>query len=182
MHVTQCNVWPGFVARRRRITALAHGPGLHLDSPCCCHDIRLHHHDLQLLVSYAIMKMHNKLAVGVCVLQALLTPAVAPGQCLPLDGTSGYVDIRLHHPVYLTGFTLEHIPAAIAYNVSSAPNKVSLIALSPPQTHKVKGGLFTPLKTHGPFRYDVESSSAVQTFSIFAETPEPVSFVRLQVR
>lgn len=113
--------------------------------------------------------------------EALLTPAVAPGQCLPLDGTSGYVDIRLHHPVYLTGFTLEHIPAAIAYNVSSAPNKVSLIALSPPQTHKVKGGLFTPLKTHGPFRYDVESSSAVQTFSIFAETPEPVSFVRLQV-
>ncbi len=116
------------------------------------------------------------------VVQALLTPAVAPGQCLPLDGTTGYVDIRLHHPVYLTGFSLEHIPAAIAYNVSSAPNKVSLLALSPPQTHKVKGGLFTPVRTHGPYRYDVEANSAVQTFSIFSETPEPVSFVRLQVR
>lgn len=116
------------------------------------------------------------------VMQALLTPAVAPGQCLPLDGTTGYVDIRLHHPVYLTGFSLEHIPAAIAYNVSSAPNKVSLQALSPPQTHKVKGGVFTAVRTHGPYRYDVEANSAVQTFSIFSDTPEPVSFVRLQVR
>ena len=115
-------------------------------------------------------------------MQALLTPAVAPGQCLPLDGTTGYVDIRLHHPVHLTGFSLEHIPAAIAYNVSSAPNKVSLQALSPPQTHKVKGGLFTPVRTHGPYRYDVEANSAVQTFSIFSDMPEPVSFVRLQVR
>lgn len=114
--------------------------------------------------------------------QALLTPAVAPGQCLPLDGTTGYVDIRLHHAVYLTGFSLEHIPAAIAYNVSSAPNKVTLAALSPPETHKVKGGLFTPVRTHGPFRYDVEANSAVQTFSIFSETQEPVTFVRLQVR
>lgn len=113
--------------------------------------------------------------------EALLTPAVAPGQCLPLDGTTGYVDIRLHHPVHLTGFSLEHIPAAIAYNVSSAPNKVSLQALSPPQTHKVKGGLFTPVRTHGPYRYDVEANSAVQTFSIFSDMPEPVSFVRLQV-
>lgn len=113
--------------------------------------------------------------------EALLTPAVAPGQCLPLDGTTGYVDIRLHHPVHLTGFSLEHIPAAIAYNVSSAPNKVSLQALSPPQTHKVKGGLFTPVRTHGPYRYDVEANSAVQTFSIFSDMPKPVSFVRLQV-
>ena len=37
--------------------------------------------------------------------QALLTPEMGPGQCLPLrDGTSGHVDIRLHHPIYLTGF------------------------------------------------------------------------------
>ena len=106
---------------------------------------------------------------------------MAPGQCLPLDGTSGYVDIRLHHPIYLTGFSLEHIPAAIAFNVSSAPKVVSLSALTPPQTHMVKGGLFEPVKTYGPFRYDVNANSAVQTFSIFSETPEPVNFVRLQV-
>jgi len=52
------------------------------------------------------------------VVQALLTPAVAPGQCLPLDGTTGYVDIRLHHPVYLTGFSLEQLPL---HTMSAAP-------------------------------------------------------------
>lgn len=115
------------------------------------------------------------------VLQALLTPKVAPGQCFPLDGNSGWVDIQLHHPIQLTGFTIEHIPSSIAYNVSSAPNTVSLVGLTPPLTHLTKGGTFSPGKVHGPFKYDVDSSSAVQTFSIFSTEPEPVQHVRLQV-
>ncbi|KAL3137922.1 hypothetical protein ABBQ38_005169 [Trebouxia sp. C0009 RCD-2024] len=113
--------------------------------------------------------------------EKLLTPAMSPGQCFPLNGSTGYVDIHLHTPIAITAFSLEHIPSAIAYDITSAPNKVTLEALSAPQTHKVKGGLFTPHKTHGPFRYNLKANSAVQTFSIFAESPEPVSFVRLKV-
>lgn len=115
------------------------------------------------------------------VLQKLLTPAMAPGQCFPLNGSSGYVDIKLHNHIAITGFSLEHIPSSIAYDVTSAPNVVSLEALSVPETHKVKGGVFTPSKTYGPFRYSLKTNSAVQTFSVFSETAEPVSFVRLKV-
>ena len=107
---------------------------------------------------------------------------MAPGQCFPLNGSHGYVDILLHNPIAITGFSLEHIPSAIAYDVTSAPNVVSLEALTPPSTHKVKGAAFTPRRSHGPFRYDLKANSAVQTFSIFSESPEPVSFVRLKVR
>lgn len=116
------------------------------------------------------------------VVQKLLTPAMSPGQCFPLNGSTGYVDIQLHTPIAITGFSLEHIPSAIAYDITSAPNKVALEVLSAPETHKVKGGLFTPHKTHGPFRYNLKANSAVQTFSIFSESPEPASFVRLKVR
>ena len=107
---------------------------------------------------------------------------MAPGQCFPLNGDHGYVDILLHNPIAITGFSLEHIPSAIAYDVTSAPNVVSLEVLAPPSTHKVKGAAFTPRRSHGPFRYDLKANSAVQTFSIFCESPEPVSFVRLKVR
>ena len=110
-----------------------------------------------------------------------MTPKVAPGQCFPLNGESGWVDIQLHHPIELTGFSIEHIPSSIAYNVSSAPKIVSLVGLTPPTTHLAKGGTFTPGKVHGPFKYDV-NSNAVQTYSIFAEESEPVQHVRLQVR
>ena len=107
---------------------------------------------------------------------------MSPGQCFPLNGSNGYVDIHLHTPIAITGFSLEHIPSAIAYDITSAPNKVTLEVLSAPQTHKVRGGLFTSHKTHGPFRYNLKANSAVQTFSIFSESPEPVSFVRFKVR
>lgn len=92
------------------------------------------------------------------------------------------MDIQLHTPIAITGFSLEHIPSAIAYDVTSAPKVVSLETLTAPLTHKVKGGAFTVHKTHGPFRYDLRANSAVQTFSIFSESPEPASFVRLKVR
>ena len=115
------------------------------------------------------------------VVQKLLTPAMAPGQCFPLNGSSGFVDIRLHNRIAVTGFSLEHIPSSIAYDVTSAPAVVSLQALDPPITHKVKGGGFTPRKTYGTFRYNLKANSAVQTFSIFSETQVPVTHVRLKV-
>lgn len=117
---------------------------------------------------------------GFLLLQALLTPKVAPGQCFPLEGHSGWVDIQLHHPISLTGFSVEHIPSSIAYNVSSAPQAVSLVGLTPPTAHLASGATFTPGKVHGPFKYDVEGA-AVQTFSLFSTEDEPVQHVRLQV-
>lgn len=55
-------------------------------------------------------------------LQAVLAPVAAPGRCLALNGSSGYVDIRLAAPVRPPiSFTYEHVPASIAHDVRSAP-------------------------------------------------------------
>lgn len=42
--------------------------------------------------------------------QMVLSPAGLPGQCLPLNGSSGHVDIRLRTRTYVDAVTLEHVP------------------------------------------------------------------------
>lgn len=42
--------------------------------------------------------------------QMVLSPAGLPGQCLPLNGSLGHVDIRLRTRTYVDAVTLEHVP------------------------------------------------------------------------
>ena len=56
--------------------------------------------------------------------QLVLMPGAAPGQCLPLEGASGYVDIKLREAMLPAAITLQHIPASIAFDVRSAPRQL----------------------------------------------------------
>ncbi|KAF3441194.1 hypothetical protein FNV43_RR15106 [Rhamnella rubrinervis] len=44
-----------------------------------------------------------------------------PGQCFPLKGTSGFVQIRLRTAIIPEAVTLEHVAKSVAYDRSSAP-------------------------------------------------------------
>eukprot|EP00854_Cymbomonas_tetramitiformis_P007528 gene7528-8963_t len=44
-----------------------------------------------------------------------------PGHCLALNGTSGFLVIKLRCPISIHSVTLEHIPKAMAYDITSAP-------------------------------------------------------------
>lgn len=127
--------------------------------------------------------------VRCAVLQLLLMPGAAPGQCLPLDGSSGYVDIRLREPMLPAAITLQHIPASISFDVRSAPRKVLVIGYTaaPPLPRPGRGaaGAGSPAGTGdssqqlAELTYDLQGP-ALQTFALHGASP--ISFVRVQVR
>ena len=62
-------------------------------------------------------------------LQYLLTPGgPIPGECLALNGSKGYVDIKLRNAIVPTALTYEHVPTSIAYDIRSAPQDMSVVS------------------------------------------------------
>lgn len=55
--------------------------------------------------------------------RTVISPAVQPGECWSFQGFPGYLVLKLNNNVYVTGFTLEHIPKSLAPNgrIDSAP-------------------------------------------------------------
>ncbi|MCD7465549.1 hypothetical protein HAX54_001494 [Datura stramonium] len=54
--------------------------------------------------------------------EKILTPSFGePGQCFPLKGDSGFVQIRLRTAIIPEAVTLEHVAKSVAYDRSSAP-------------------------------------------------------------
>jgi hypothetical protein len=62
-------------------------------------------------------------------LQYLLTPGgPIPGECLALNGSKGYVDVKLRNAIVPTALTYEHVPTSIAYDIRSAPQDMSVVS------------------------------------------------------
>ncbi|CAN1139807.1 SUN domain-containing protein 1 [Linum perenne] len=87
-----------------------------------------------------------------------------PGQCFPLKGASGFVEIRLRKAIVPEAFTLEHVAKNVAYDRSSAPKNCRVSGwlrgtdnASPANTQTMF--LLTE------FSYDLEKSNA-QTFNV----------------
>ncbi|KAG1654911.1 SUN domain-containing protein 1 [Nymphon striatum] len=89
----------------------------------------------------------------------VIQPNVHPGECWPFVGAIGQIVLKLSHPIYVTGVTLEHIPKSLSPNgkIESAPKDFSVTALTDP-THS-EGFDF------GNFSYE-ESGTPLQFFSI----------------
>ncbi|CAN4108536.1 unnamed protein product [Withania somnifera] len=98
--------------------------------------------------------------------EKILTPSFGePGQCFPLKGDSGFVQIRLHTPIIPEAVTLEHVAKSVAYDRSSAPKNCRISGW----LHGEKG---TDLAVDSEkmfllteFIYDLDKSNA-QTFDV----------------
>ena len=84
----------------------------------------------------------------------MLTPGgPIPGECLPLNGTSGEVIIHLREPIVPTALTYEHVPSAITYDFRSAPSDITvvrfyaLVALHTIMKATPLQGMLMPLKS-----------------------------------
>ncbi|EHA8586503.1 SUN domain-containing protein 1 [Cocos nucifera] len=99
-----------------------------------------------------------------------------PGQCFPLQGSSGFVEIRLRAGIIPEAVMLEHVSMSVAYDGSSAPKncRVSAWFESPDDEP------FSPAKLHliGEFSYDLSKSNA-QTFNVETTDMGVVNMVRL---
>lgn len=94
-----------------------------------------------------------------------------PGNCLPLNGSSGFIDIRLREAIIPDAITVEHIPVEIAYNPDSAP-KDFLVYGWQGHAEPDAGGLVSL----GSFTYDLHGHP-VQTFS-FEPATQTVDHIR----
>lgn len=104
-----------------------------------------------------------------------------PGQCFPLKGSSGFVQIRLRTAIIPQAVTLEHVAKSVAYDRSSAPKECRVSGWL--QGHDTDLAIDTEkmfLLTE--FAYDIEKSNA-QTFTVLdSATTGIVDTVRLDFK
>ncbi|KAF7138030.1 hypothetical protein RHSIM_Rhsim07G0072700 [Rhododendron simsii] len=99
-----------------------------------------------------------------------------PGQCFPLKGNNGFVEIKLRTAVIPEAITLEHVAKSVAYDRSSAPKECRVSGwLEKRDTPEQQMFLLTE------FTYDLEKSNA-QTFSVLDSVGSGmVNTIRLDV-
>ncbi|XP_059656425.1 SUN domain-containing protein 1-like [Cornus florida] len=85
-----------------------------------------------------------------------------PGQCFPLKGSTGFVQIKLRTAIIPEAITLEHVAKSVAYDRSSAPKDCRIsgwLQGHDPEVDTNRMFLLTE------FTYDLEKSNA-QTFDV----------------
>lgn len=101
-----------------------------------------------------------------------------PGECLPLKGTNGTVDIGLRTAIFPTDITLEHVSERISFDMSSAPRNFEVVGWL-----KKQNGVESPSEgvVLGSFLYKIKGRR-VQTFRISEEGRKAaVNIIRLNV-
>ncbi|XP_076937705.1 SUN domain-containing protein 1-like [Bidens hawaiensis] len=100
-----------------------------------------------------------------------------PGECFPLKGDNGFVEIKLRSAIVPEAITLEHVAESVAFDRSTAPKDCKVWGWSRNEEDTQKEHLLTE------FTYDLEKSSS-QTFNVLVKTegvkPVVIDTVRLQ--
>lgn len=97
--------------------------------------------------------------------EKMLKPSFGePGQCFPLKGSSGFVQIKLRTAIIPEAITLEHVAKSVAFDRSSAPKDCRISGwLQGQNTEPTYDALKILLLAE--FTYDLEKSNA-QTFNV----------------
>ncbi|KAK1430117.1 hypothetical protein QVD17_12642 [Tagetes erecta] len=99
-----------------------------------------------------------------------------PGECFPLKGDAGFVEIKLRTAIVPEAITLEHVSKSVAFDRSSAPKECKVLGWVHNEQDTQNEHLLTE------FVYDLEKSAA-QTYNVFnTEGVDPiiVDTIRLQ--
>ncbi|CAN6443201.1 unnamed protein product [Victoria cruziana] len=97
--------------------------------------------------------------------EKMLEPSFGePGQCFPLKGGSGFVEIKLRTAIIPEAITLEHVAKSVAYDRTSAPKEFKVSGWTRGSQEEASP---EPAKMVllGEFVYDLERSF-VQTFDL----------------
>ncbi|KAK9076907.1 hypothetical protein SSX86_005242 [Deinandra increscens subsp. villosa] len=96
-----------------------------------------------------------------------------PGECFPLKGDNGFVEIKLRTAIVPEAITLEHVSKSVAFDRSSAPKDCKVWGWLQSEQEPQKEHLLTD------FRYDLEKSTA-QTFNVLEADPIIIDTIRLE--
>ncbi|KAJ4978581.1 hypothetical protein NE237_009361 [Protea cynaroides] len=110
--------------------------------------------------------------------QKMLQPSFGePGQCFPLSGSSGWIEIRLRAAIMPEAITLEHVAKIVAYDRSSAPKDCRVSAWLQ-KKHDSDPSVKPEMFLLTEFTYDLEKSNA-QTIDVDSMSSGPINMVRL---
>ncbi|KAL9658487.1 hypothetical protein ABK040_006027 [Willaertia magna] len=101
----------------------------------------------------------------------MLQTDVTIGNCWPMKGKSGYVVIQIAFPITPTHFSIDHIPASLSPDISSAPKLFSIYGYD---NH-------TSLVKLTDYEYDI-NGPAVQTFPVSETIVSKFQLFRLQIK
>ncbi|WOL06801.1 hypothetical protein Cni_G15535 [Canna indica] len=101
-----------------------------------------------------------------------------PGHCFPLQGRSGFVEIRLRTGIIPKAITLEHVAKSVAYDRSSAPKDCRVSAWFESHEEDSSPDYVKKIFMLTEFSYDLDKSNA-QTFNIVTGETGLVNMVRL---
>uniref|UniRef100_J3KYM1 SUN domain-containing protein n=1 Tax=Oryza brachyantha TaxID=4533 RepID=J3KYM1_ORYBR len=113
--------------------------------------------------------------------QKMLQPSFGePGQCFPLQGSSGFVEIKLRKGIIPDAITLEHVSKDVAYDMSTAPKDCRVSGWyqgTPNEAHSGHAASAKmPVLTE--FTYDLDKKN-IQTFDVTAPDVGIINMVRL---
>ncbi|KAJ8529359.1 hypothetical protein K7X08_036194 [Anisodus acutangulus] len=98
--------------------------------------------------------------------QKILTPSFGePGQCFPLKGDSGFVQIQLRTAIIPEAVTLEHVAKSVAYDRSSAPKNCRISGWLHDEKETDLAASSEKMFLLTEFIYDLDKSNA-QTFDV----------------
>lgn len=98
--------------------------------------------------------------------EKMLKPSFGePGQCFPLKGSSGFVQIRLRTAIIPTAVTLEHVAESVAYDRSSAPKRCRVFGWLQGQQLTDLAGENQEKVLLTEFTYDLQERN-IQTFDV----------------
>uniref|UniRef100_A0A0E0JGU0 SUN domain-containing protein n=1 Tax=Oryza punctata TaxID=4537 RepID=A0A0E0JGU0_ORYPU len=113
--------------------------------------------------------------------QKILQPSFGePGQCFPLQGSSGFVEIKLRKGIIPDAITLEHVSKDVAYDMSTAPKDCRVSGWYQEAHNEAYSGHAASAKMYvlTEFTYDLDKKN-VQTFDITAPDVGIINMVRL---
>ena len=105
-------------------------------------------------------------------MQFLLSPSNAAGECLPLAGSTGHVDIRLRQKIIVHAVTVEHLPRSLAFDISSAPKDMSIAGfVDAPYLSEHLEERLPRAHQLGAFQYDIEVLMPLSCLSFVCLNP-----------
>ncbi|KAJ0977554.1 hypothetical protein J5N97_013028 [Dioscorea zingiberensis] len=102
-----------------------------------------------------------------------------PGQCFALQGSNGFVEVRLREVIVPEAVTLEHVSKSVAYDRSSAPKTCRVYGWFQASNDDSSTNLPGKMNLLTEFEYDLEKSNA-QTFSIETTDLGIINMVRFE--
>ncbi|KAL5221474.1 hypothetical protein ABZP36_026187 [Zizania latifolia] len=102
-----------------------------------------------------------------------------PGQCFPLQGSSGFVEIRLRKGIIPDAITLEHVSKDVAYDMSTAPKDCRVSGWYQGTPNEASGhAANAKMSVLTEFTYDIDKKN-VQTFDVTTPDVGIINMVRL---